>query len=140
VSTAVKNIRREFGLLFLTVVSLYFSPAAALLAEEPRESFPRFCEEWMAKLADRERRNASQIRWVEDNGTVRGTYLGYSSQHSCVYKEGSNATPLGKITYLEVRYEKSGPTRADAERNPPRAIETTEVTEIFRFANGRWVY
>lgn len=125
---------------FFLVVCVTMSAGLSALAEGARDSFPRFCEEWMSKLAERERRNASAIRWTEENGTIRGTYLGYSSQHSCTYKEGSDATPLGKITYLEVRYEKRGSSREEAERNPPQPIETTEVTEIFRYANGRWVY
>ncbi|MCX8071419.1 MAG: hypothetical protein N3C12_03050 [Candidatus Binatia bacterium] len=122
--------------LFLAI-GLLGRPA---VAQPAKDSFPQFCEEWMQKLAERERRNRSQIAWQEEQGEVRGTYVGYSNQHQCVYKESSDATPVGKITYLEVRYEKRGATREEAERNPPRAIETTEVTEIFRYAKGKWVY
>jgi hypothetical protein len=117
----------------------WLSPALSL-AQAAKDSFPEFCEQWMQKLAERERRNQSLIEWREEAGQVKGTYIGYSSQHQCVYKEAKDATPLGKITYLEVRYEKRGATRQEAERNPPQAVETTEVTEIFRFAKGKWVY
>jgi hypothetical protein len=48
--------------------------------------------------------------------------------------------PIGKITYLEVRYEKRGTTREEAEGNPAKPLETTEVTEIFRYAKGQWIY
>ncbi len=124
------------GWLFVFCVLL----APTVHAQPAKDSFPQFCEEWMQKLADRERRNRSLINWREERGEVWGTYVGYSTQHECIYKETQDSTPLGKITYLEVRYEKRGSTREEAERTPPRAIETTEVTEIFRYAKGKWQY
>lgn len=133
--------RRYFTNLVPRVLLLAVSAWPAFAQNDrAKESFPRFCEEWMTKLAEREQRNLANVDWVEKEGVVYGTYIGYSNQHSCVFKEGSDATPLGKITYLEVRYEKQGPTREEAQRNPPRPIETTEVTEIFRYANGTWAY
>lgn len=132
--------------MFRTSVHCLFALCVLLLtsaityAQPAKDSFPQFCEEWMQKLAERERRNRSLITWREEKGEVLGTYVGYSSQHQCIYKESSDSTPLGKITYLEVRYEQRGATREEAERNPPRAIETTEVTEIFRYAKGKWQY
>lgn len=135
-------IRRCDALKLIATFVLAFSAVFPAFArnEHAKESFPQFCEEWMAKLADRERKNLASVRWVEKDGVVSASYIGYSRQHSCVFKEGSDATPLGKITYLEVRYEKQGASREEAERNPPRAVETTEVTEIFRYANGKWAY
>lgn len=124
----------------------FFAGAAMLLGSAPahaqaaKNSFPTFCKEWVQKLAERERRNQSLIEWREEQGQVRGTYIGYSKQHQCEYKEAKDSTPLGKITYLEVRYEKRGPTRQEAERNPAQPVETTEVTEIFRYAKGQWLY
>ncbi|GBD26412.1 hypothetical protein HRbin30_01744 [bacterium HR30] len=124
----------------LFVSGALFLATTATQAQPAKDSFPQFCEEWMQKLAEREKRNRSLIDWREEQGEVRGTYVGYSNQHQCIYKETPDSTPLGKITYLEVRYEKRGSTREEAERNPPRALETTEVTEIFRYAKGKWQY
>ncbi|GIW42905.1 MAG: hypothetical protein KatS3mg077_0187 [Candidatus Binatia bacterium] len=132
-------MRKLACLSFLFAISVLLVVRTAP-AQPAKETFPQFCEEWMQKLAERERRNRSLIDWKEEQGEVRGTYIGYSSQHECTYKESKDATPLGKITYLEVRYEKRGATREEAERNPARAIETVEVTEIFRYAKGKWVY
>lgn len=94
----------------------------------------------MGKLAAREKRNQGLIHWEEQSDAVAGNYVGYSPQHTCVVKDDSGSVPVGKISYLEVRYEKRGATREEAERSTARPIETTEVTEIFRFSKGEWVY
>lgn len=114
--------------------------ASPLRAEDAASAFPKFCEEWMQKLEAREKRNVSLIKWEAQTSTVFGSYVGYSHQHSCVLKDNNGAVPVGKIIYLEVRYEKRGATQEEAERNPATALETTEVTEIFRFAKGAWIY
>lgn len=124
-------------------VLLLLSAGTAFAAEpkvDPKSQFPAFCEEWMGKLAAREKRNVSLIKWDENGSNVSGSYIGYSNQHSCIFKESDGPVPVGKITYLEVLYEKRGTTREEAERNPAQAVETTEVTEIFRYAKGQWVY
>lgn len=128
------------GFFSFTSLGLILLGPPPVYPQTAKESFPAFCEEWMQKLAERERRNQSLIEWREEHGEVRGTYIGYSKQHECTYKEGKGSTPLGKITYLEVRYEKRGATRQEAEQSPPKPLETTEVTEIFRYAKGKWVY
>ncbi len=122
-----------------TLVLLLTASGTALGADAKAE-FPAFCEEWMSKLAAREKRNVSLIKWDENGSNVSGSYIGYSNQHSCIFKEDSGPVPVGKITYLEVRYEKRGNTREEAERSPAQAVETTEVTESFRYAKDQWVY
>lgn len=131
------NPRVVVGVLLVLLLS---SPA---LADDPAAAFGKFCEEWMEKLAARERRNSSIIKWEDKSGSVLGSYVGYSKQHTCELKENKeakNPVPVGKITYLEVRYEKTGVTKDEAERSQARPVETTEVTEIFRYAKGVWVY
>lgn len=113
---------------------------SAVAAEDARTAFPKFCEEWMEKLAAREKRNVTLIKWEGQADNVFGTYVGYSHQHTCTIKDDNGQVPVGKITYLEVRYEKRGNTREEAESNPAKPLETTEVTEIFRFSQGKWIY
>ncbi|HVM98540.1 MAG TPA: hypothetical protein VMT89_19245 [Candidatus Acidoferrales bacterium] len=110
-------------------------------AEDAKSAWPAFCEEWMHKLQAREERNVSLIKWEDDqSNSVLGSYIGYSHQHECILKNDDGPSPVGKITYLEVRYEKRGANKEEAASSPAKAIETTEVTEIFRFSKGAWVY
>ena len=124
-------------LLSLVCLGLVSSTA---LAGDAASAFPTFCEEWMGKLAARERDNVSHIKWDKLPEGVKGEYVGYLTQdHTCTTKDLSGV-PVGKIIYREIRYEKRGDTMADAEKSAPRAIDATEVTEIFRYANGKWIY
>jgi len=114
------------------------------MAVDPKleETFKAFCAEWMQKLAVRERDNRASIKWVTVAEGVQGEFVGYSTDNVCEVKEPAyaGATPVGTIKYREMRYRKSGPTKEEAAKSPDTAIEMTEVTEIFRFAGGKWVY
>ncbi|MBI4515499.1 MAG: hypothetical protein HY699_06765 [Deltaproteobacteria bacterium] len=110
--------------------------------DRPAEQFQTFCASWMDKLAVRERDNLRQIRWVASGDGVEGEYVGYSQEHTCELKSLSEpkATPVGKIKYQELRYQKRGASASEAEAAAPRALEATEVTEIFQYKKGKWVY
>jgi len=114
------------------------------MAVDPKleETFKAFCAEWMQKLAVRERDNRAAIKWVNSPDGVSGEFVGYSTDNVCEVKEpvSPGATPVGTIQYRELRYRKVGPTKEEAAKSPDTAIEATEVTEIFRFAAGKWVY
>ena len=107
--------------------------------EQVTEAFQTFCQEWMQKLAVRERDNIANIKWNTKPDGVQGEYVGYTQDHTCVVKN-EDADPVGKIAYEEVRYEKRGATVAEAEKSPPHPVETTAVTELFHFENGKWIY
>ena len=108
--------------------------------EAAAAAFPKFCEEWMEKLAQRERINITGIKWQPSSVGVRGVYTGYSREHSCLTKTGTDNVPVGRITYMELQYEKEGKSESEAAKSPPRAVETVEVTEIFRYGGGQWLY
>lgn len=118
------------------------SPARAEDPTVVRKKFDAFCAEWIAKLSERERNNKARIRWQVGPDGVVGEYIGYSTEHECKLVENGdpNAIPVGKITYREMKYRQSGKSTADAAKSTPRIVELTEVTEIFRYASGRWVY
>jgi hypothetical protein len=107
--------------------------------EQVTGAFQTFCQEWMQKLAVRERDNIAHIKWSTKPDGVQGEYVGYTQDHTCVVKN-EDTDPVGEIAYQEVRYEKRGATVAEAEQNPPRPVETTAVTELFHFEKGKWVY
>jgi hypothetical protein len=103
-------------------------------------SFDAFCGEWGKKLHEREVHNIASIKWDSGTSWVQGTYVGYSEPLSCAVEPDSGTVPVGKIIYHEVVYEKRGPSIKAAEGEPGQAVETTEVTEIFRYQNGKWIY
>jgi len=107
--------------------------------EQITAAFQTFCQEWMQKLAVREHDNIANIKWETKPDGVHGEYVGYPQDHTCVVKN-QDTEPVGKIAYQEVRYEKYGTTIAEAKNNPPRAIEATAVTELFRFEKDKWIY
>jgi len=119
---------------------LLFSLAAVAKAEDPEATFQGFCSEWMQKLEVREQHNATNIKWESSADGVRGAYVGYTQDHTCILKERKDSGTVGKISYREIRYEKRGGTIAEAEHSVAHPVETTEITEIFRYAKGQWVY
>ena len=103
-------------------------------------AFEGFCIEWMHKLEAREQANVTHIKWETGADGVHGEYIGYTQEHTCTMKSGTGNVPVGKIIYREIRYEKRGSSVKEAEGSAAHPVETTEVTEIFRYEKGKWVY
>lgn len=103
-------------------------------------AFQQFCNDWLEKLIRREEQNVANIQWVTSEIGVRGTFTGYSRRGQCETKRGTDAVPVGKLTYKQIEYEKKGPTLDLAEISPARPLSVSEVTEIFHYADGRWIY
>lgn len=110
------------------------------VAADVTTKFEAFCKEWMGKLAARERDNVANIKWETQPAGVVGAYTGYSQDHTCLLKPGTGDVPIGKIVYIETRYEKSGTSQGEAQGSQPKAIEAIEVTEIFRYTSGKWEF
>lgn len=152
------KFRRINGTLALTLLSTVAMPvpgradpgvapagASKVLAEpgvaaDVTAKFETFCKEWMGKLAARERDNVANSKWDKQAVGVVGAYTGYSQEHTCLLKSGTGAVPIGKIVYVETRYEKSGNTPTEARGSAPKPIEAVEVTEIFRYKSGKWEF
>lgn len=114
---------------------------AAPVADPLSTSFSRFCSEWMQKLEARERRNAGMIEWDTGLNWVQGSYVGYAQNLACAVEAADSPSPVGRLSYLEVKYERRGATVDAALEAKPEAVETTEVTEFFRYGdNGQWLY
>ena len=110
------------------------------VAPDVAAKWETFCTDWMGKLAARERDNLANIKWEKREAGVVGAYTGYSQDHTCNVKAGTGDVPIGKIIYVETRYEKSGATPTEAKASTPTPIEQVEVTEIFRYAKGKWEF
>jgi len=117
------------------------SGAPAASDEKVADDLKAFCVKWMGFLAKRESDNTHNIKWQTESAGVKGQYVGYSKEYDCIMKErSSNGTPVATIVYKELIYEKGGASRPDAEQATPKVVDATEVTEIFRYTKGEWVY
>jgi hypothetical protein len=104
-------------------------------------AFPAFCDAWMRKVSARETDNERRIRWQRGPSGVEGEYIGYGEAKGCQVKTGTpTGVPVGKLVYHEYRYRKAGPSAEAAAASRPVVVDVTEITEIFRYANGEWVY
>ena len=104
--------------------------------------FRAFCDSWMQKLRDRETYNTEHIAWEDEDqdGLVVGEHVTYGRDCGCVARQEPGKDPIGKITYREIRYRRRGATPAEALSAPGTILEQSDVTEIFRYAKGRWQY
>jgi hypothetical protein len=109
--------------------------------EQIADQLKAFCVKWMGFLETRERDNKKGIKWEKKPPGISGHYVGYSKEYDCVMKErSSNGTPVATIHYKEFLYEKAGASQGEAEQKDPSVVEATEVTEIFRYNKGQWIY
>ncbi len=107
---------------------------------EDVRDFRSFCDTWMGKLRDRTTFNVANVAWKKGGAGVVGEYVSYGTDRTCIAREEPGKDPIGKITYREILYRKEGPTEKAAMEGSETIVEQTDVTEIFRFAKGRWQY
>jgi hypothetical protein len=96
----------------------------------------------MGKLAERERTNQDRAPARSGPAGVAIEYTGYTKVPlSCVARLDKKGSPsVGILVYHEVRYRKSGTSAELARTSAPTEVERVEVTEVFRYADGRWTY
>lgn len=117
------------------------SGAPAASDEKIADDLKQFCKKWMGFLETRERDNKRGVKWQNSGTAVKGQYVGYSADYDCTMKErSSNGTPVATIVYREYVYETTGPSKDEALAAKPTIVDATEVTEIFRYTKGEWVY
>ena len=113
------------------------SPETATAAKR----FHVFCGEWAEKLRARERHNRTKIDWRPGGQGVVGEYVGYETEtYEVKPSRDVKAIPIGKMVYLELRLRVTGGSESEALARKPEIIERTEVTELFRYDRGSWVY
>ena len=115
--------------------------APAVSDEKLADDLKMFCKKWMGFVETRERDNKHGVKWQNTAGNVKGQYVGYSAEYDCTLKErSSNGTPIATIVYKEYVYETTGASQDEALAAKPTIVDATEVTEIFRYSKGEWVY
>ncbi len=107
------------------------SSSGAGAEAQARSAFDSFTETWMDKL-----RGSSALRTVAAS-SGGSTVKRFSTTHTEEVKPtGSPSNPfVGVLHYTEESYNCS-----DAAQRNCTLVESTPVTEIFRFQNGKWVY
>jgi hypothetical protein len=141
----MRDAWRRTGAALLVAVALAGGAPAARGAEpvgddKVTSDLRAFCKKWMGFLEKRESDNRRGVKWQQKAPGVSGTFVGYSTDYDCIMKErSSNGTPVATIVYREYLYTAEGPTQSEALLKPT-VVEATEVTEIFRYTKGEWVY
>jgi hypothetical protein len=109
--------------------------------EELKTKFQTFCDGWMGKLRERERNNIAHIDWKRDTSGVVGEYVGYDTTNITIPDiTNPDKQPIARVVYMELKLRLSGTSDVDALAKKPEIVERTEVTELFRFDHGDWVY
>jgi hypothetical protein len=98
---------------------------------QARSAFDAFTQNWMDKL-----RGSSALQTVSASSGGR-TVKRFSTTHTEEVKPtGSPSNPyVGVLHYTEESYSCS-----DAAQKNCTLVDSTPVTEIFRYQNGQWVY
>jgi len=109
--------------------------------EELTTKFKTFCDSWMEKLRERERNNIAHIEWKPGDRGVVGEYVGYDTTNIEIPAiTNPDKQPIGRVVYMELKLRLTGTNDVDALAQKPEIVERTEVTELFRFERGNWVY
>jgi len=108
-----------------------------------RHTFDDFTQDWMRKLIETE--PFQRAKRVTVTKTVEGfvaEYTGYlPHRYTEVKSTKSPTTPfIGILTYYKKQMQSFGKTEQDALSGTYRQASTSEVSEIFRYTDGRWVY
>lgn len=141
--------RPPLWLLFVFAVLLLppfvHSPALAGEVVPPAilTSFEGFSKNWMARLEQVNQQNLQGVKpEAAANDRVVGRYICYGPD--CIREvrnTDSKATPyVGIIRYPQKVMEKEGDTLQQMKEHPGTQASEIQVTEIFRYTKGRWVY
>ncbi len=118
-------------------------PLVDLSEEAVQTSFDVFTIEWMKKLSNTEEFHRTQdVKVSQSSEGVAAEYVGYfPHRYIIVKKTDSKETPfVGILTYFEKTMRCVGKTKEEALKGPFQPSDSKQVSEIFRFTKGKWVY
>ncbi len=134
---------RSLAIVLATGLALALGAPAAPARAAEDGGFGSFCQTWMGKLQKRERDNIARMKIRRAAEGVVGEYTGYARKPTRC-KPTSKVVPgkpaVGTLVYHEIRYAKRGADQKAARAATPRAVNTVEVMEIFRYDGKRWIY
>ncbi len=146
------RIHRRWVVLTVVVAVVLATPWLGLAGsgkipkeQEVLHSFDQFQQMWMDKLARRGRYGPKFLE-VKENEYYKGRYdasykeLGKVERFR-IKKTGLKSCPyLGILEYSELVYVHHGKSPAEARQGPFKKESENAVTEIFRYARGKWIY
>jgi hypothetical protein len=139
--------QRSLGLFFAVLLLSPFLCGSALAGESVPTailtSFESFSKGWMARLEKVNQQNSREAKSESAaDGRMVGRYICYGPD--CMREvrvTESKATPyVGIIRYAQKVMEKEGDTPQKMKADPGVQTSEIQVTEIFRYTGGRWVY
>ena len=116
--------------------------AATEEEEQARTSFDVFTRQWMQKLAKTEDFQKKRMNITQTPEGFVAEYAGYLPyRYTRIKLTQSEATPfIGILTYYKKTMRSVGQTEQQAINGLFEHAETSQVSEIFRYTKGEWVY
>ena len=111
--------------------------------DHARESFELFTRKWMQKLVKTEDfQKKKMMKIIRAGEGFVAEYTGYLPHRYTVVKlTKSKLTPfVGILTYYKKKMRSVGKTKGQAINGLFEQAETSQVSEIFRYTKGKWVY
>jgi hypothetical protein len=145
-SLPVSGLLKVFlrALLALVVCAVFAAPICHASEEnEARQSFDVFKDMWLAKLNQHGEYGWEKIKVEKDSqGSYTARYkIITRATDSEVKSTGDKLTPfVGVLKYEEQTYSSSASTSELARQGPFATEREVVITEIFRYANGKWMY
>jgi hypothetical protein len=145
---------RSIILVFFCLVMAVPAPATGSTAkaakgESQEELLTRTLHQFGVQIAEAYNRNVNGSKAKKDtrknaDGTYTAIYYEIDlNSIAGTYKESSNPKGpvkyIGTLTYAEVRYVNTAPTRAEAEQGPFLQSRST-TTELVKYVRGKWSY
>jgi len=78
------------------------------------------------------------VQWQQDATGVRGEYVDYSPDYICGISPSAGGTPVGRMRYQEIHFEKRGADVGAAMESTPDPMRIEQVTEVFVYQQGMW--
>lgn len=119
------------------------TPSAGEEAEDrARASFDVFTRKWMQKLADTEDFQKKRMNVTQTQAGFVAEYIGYlPHRYTTIKLTQLKETPfIGILTYYKKTMRSVGKTKKQAINGLFEHAETSQVSEIFRYTKGEWVY
>jgi hypothetical protein len=118
-------------------------PLVDLNEEAAQTSFDAFTIAWMKKLSEAEEfHRTEKVKVSQSSEGFAAEYVGYfPHRYIIVKKTDSKETPfVGILTYFEKTLRCVGKTKEEALKGPFQETDSQQVSEIFRFTKGKWIY
>jgi hypothetical protein len=106
--------------------------------DELQRSLRAACEVRMQELKREGQRHLAAVKWTQDATGVRGEYIDYSPDYTCAVTSSDGTTPVGRMRYQEIDFEKHGDDVGDAMQSDPNPLRIEEVTQVFVYRHGIW--